>query len=171
MEPKPQFRNPGPAASQVQVQYQLSQQQTLPQISVTVPFVTVSQTPSSSDEPYIDASIAPVQPTPKKQPTRIVAIILTLLLAVAIFFIWQGPSLLNTSAVSSQQNSVSTSSSSGNSANSPGGSGDIQVYVTGAVKHPGVYTLPADARISNYCKPPVALCRTQTSSRSIWLRN
>ncbi|HLH60607.1 MAG TPA: ComEA family DNA-binding protein [Ktedonobacteraceae bacterium] len=142
MEPKTQFRNPGLAASQAQSLYQLSQQQTLPQVSITAP-----PTPMNSDEPHIDTSITPVQSMQKKKLSRIVAITLTLLLVMAIFFVWEDPSLLNTSTSSSQQNSVGIGSSAGANANSSTGSEDIQVYVTGAVKHPGVYILPGDARI------------------------
>ncbi len=140
MEPKPQFRNPGTGALQAQSHYQLAQQQTIPQ-----PIVIVPLSIDNASESHIDSPVA--RSTPKRKRSRIIAIILTLALAIAIFFIWLSPSLLTAAAGSSQQHSIGVSSSANTNSNSPTDSGNIQVYVTGAVKHPGVYTLPADARI------------------------
>jgi competence protein ComEA len=66
--------------------------------------------------------------------------------AVALFFTWHASSITTTPPGITQQN-INGTSSSANSSTSTTNSGDIQVYVTGAVKHPGVYTLPSDARI------------------------
>lgn len=135
MEPEPQFHNPGTGALQGQSQYQLSQQQTIPQ-----PIVTVPLAPASTNV------VPAANQTIKKKLSRIFAIILTLILAVAIFFIWHSPSATSTTPGITQQN-LNGPSSSANDSNSNSGSGDIQVYVVGAVKHPGVYKLPADARL------------------------
>ncbi len=48
----------------------------------------------------------------------------------------------------------------------------IQVYVTGAVVHPGVYALPAGSRIEQAIQEqPEALLRRQTCKRSTWLQS
>ncbi len=137
MEPEPQFHNPGTGALQGQSQYQLSQQQTLPQ-----PIITVPLTPASTNV------VPAATQTIKSKLSRIFAIILTLVLAGAIFFIWHSPSVTSTTQGITQQNLSGPSSSANDSnSNSTSGSGDIQVYVVGAIKYPGVYTLPADARL------------------------
>jgi competence protein ComEA len=137
MEPEPQFHNPGTGALQGQSQYQLSQQQTLPQ-----PIITVPLTPASTNV------VPAATQTIKSKLSRIFAVILTLVLAGVIFFIWHSPSVTSTTQGITQQNlSGPSSSANDSSSNSTSGSGDIQVYVVGAVKHPGVYTLPADARL------------------------
>ena len=137
MEPEPQFHNPGTGALQGQSRYQLSQQQTLPQ-----PIITVPLTPASTNV------VPAATQTIKSKLSRIFAIILTLVLVGVIFFIWHSPSVTSTTQGITQQNlSGPSSSANDSSSNSTSGSGDIQVYVVGAVKHPGVYTLPADARL------------------------
>lgn len=136
MEPKPQFSDPGTGALQGQSQYELSQQQTLPQPIVTVPVTPVSA--------KVDPTATP--PTIKRKLSRVFAIVLTLVVAVALFFTWHAPPATSTSPGITQQN-INAASSSDSNSTSTTNSGDIQVYVTGAVKHSGVYTLPADARI------------------------
>jgi competence protein ComEA len=135
MEPKPQLRYTDTGALQGQSQYQLSQQQTLPQ-----PIVTMPLTPVSTNV------VTPATPGTKRKLSRIFAIALTLVVAVALFFTWHASSITTTPPGITQQN-INGTSSSANSSTSTTNSGDIQVYVTGAVKHPGVYTLPSDARI------------------------
>ena len=78
---------------------------------------------------------------------RILAIVIALALVIIIFFIWNPPTPAPTAPGSSitQQNLGSSSTSTTNS--SPAGGGNIQAYIVGAVKHPGVYTLPAGARV------------------------
>src|ERR1700694_4287418 len=83
----------------------------------------------------------------RKRFTRIVASVLTLLLAGAIFVIWFVAPPASSSSLPaniSQQSFGSSSQSAGTS--TPTG-GALHVYVTGSVKHPGVYTLPAGARV------------------------
>ncbi len=94
MEPEPQFHSPGTGALQGQSQYQISQQQTVPQ-----PIVTVPLTPASTN----DVVPAATQ-TIKRKLSRIFAIFLTLVLAVAIFFIWHSPSATSTTPGITQQN-------------------------------------------------------------------
>ncbi|GHO91796.1 hypothetical protein KSF_018440 [Reticulibacter mediterranei] len=92
----------------------------------------------------------------KKLPvTRIFAVALVLALAIGLYFIWSptptaatvppvtqqnfGPSATTTGATSSN-----TDASTSNPATS---AGSIQVYIVGAVKRPGVYMLPTNARV------------------------
>jgi len=69
-------------------------------------------------------------------------------LNVALFFIWHPPTSTPSAPGITQQNFSGTSSNTASSTgDSTSTSGDIHVYVVGAVKHPGVYTLPAGARV------------------------
>ena len=84
----------------------------------------------------------------KKKLTRIVAIVVILALGIALYFIWHTPASTNSSPVITQQNFNGTSSNSSVNTNSPlTTNGNLHVYVVGAVKHQGVYTLPAGARV------------------------
>ncbi len=139
--PPPQqsaYQHSGPHA---QTTYQFPQQQMMPQATTTNPLNPLSST-------------TPV-PHPRRQFSykfmRIVAAIIVVGLAIALYFIWSSPTTTPASPNITQQN-ISTSSFTTNATNtttisSTDGSGNIQVYVVGAVKHPGVYTLPADARV------------------------
>ena len=96
--------------------------------------------------PPIDASSPSKESTFKRNFKRILPIVIALALVIIIYFVWNPPTptpLSNGSSVT-QQNFGNNSSSTTKSSTS---SGDIQVYVVGAVKHPGVYTLPAGARV------------------------
>lgn len=135
MEPKPQFRDADTGALQGQTQYDLSQQQTLPQPIVTAPPIPLSTNVTPSTTPGI-----------KRKLSQVFAIVLTLVVAVALFFTWHAPPTTATPPAITQQN-TNGAPSSDSSSTSTTNSGDIQVYVVGAIKHPGVYTLPADARI------------------------
>lgn len=78
----------------------------------------------------------------KKQIGRAFALLLVVALGIALYIVWQpapdpakqapGPSYLP----SSTARATDTAST-----------GMIQVYIVGAVKHPGIYVLPADARM------------------------
>ncbi len=139
--PPPQqsaYQHSGPHA---QATYQFPQQQMMPQATTTNPLNPVSST-------------TPV-PHPRRQFSykfmRIVAAVIVVGLAIALYLIWSSPTTTPASPNITQQN-ISTSSFTTNATNtttisSTDGSGNIQVYVVGAVKHPGVYTLPADARV------------------------
>ncbi len=133
MTPEPHIQ--GFTSQSASTQQQSSQQQTVPvSILNTVP------------EP--DTSALPSKLPLKRKFTRIIAIIITLALLVTLYLIWHTPASGSVPPVISQQNFSGTSTNSGGSTGSPTTtSGDIHVYVVGAVKHPGVYTLPAGARV------------------------
>lgn len=139
----------------------IARQQTTLQPSIAAPSIAASSAPPVAtlpDQPPT-LSIPPVatisdQPaasptvTKRQKLTRLVVVAITLALALALFFTWHGPPDA-ASANLTQQNlgaTASRTSSSATSASTDGG-GDIEVYVVGAVKHPGVYTLNADARV------------------------
>jgi competence protein ComEA len=120
---------------EAQAQQQPSQQQTAPEPVLSVPLEPDAAAPRSKN-------------SLKRKFTRIIAIIIILALGVTLYFIWHTPASTNPPPVITQQNFSGTSSnSSGSTANSQFTSGDIHVYVVGAVKHPGVYTLPPGARV------------------------
>lgn len=105
-----------------------------------------------------DPSLNPQSPHPtvlstKKRLARVFVLGLIVALAVAIYSIWNSSPTAPPSATdgtTTQNNSVtlpqSTSNTTGIFTSTPDG-GTITVYITGAVKYPGVYTLPAGARI------------------------
>jgi len=107
--------------------------------------------------PAVSAPLEPPEPgTPasrtklpfRRKLTRIIAIAVVLGLAVALFFIWHPPTSTPSAPGITQQNFSGTSSNTASSTgDSTSTSGDIHVYVVGAVKHPGVYTLPVGARV------------------------
>jgi competence protein ComEA len=86
----------------------------------------------------------------RKRLARVVAPAIVLLLLGGIAYVWFAPTASSSSSSpsSTTQQSFGNSPNAGASAgNSNSGSGDINVYVVGAVKHPGVYDLPAGARV------------------------
>ena len=107
--------------------------QTLPPLPPILPTLELD---SSQALPAIS------EPSRKKKLTRIIAAVLTLALAGVIAYIWFSPSAATTSTSSLGQQNFNTQSANG----TPTG-GVIHVYVVGAVKNPGVYTLPQGARV------------------------
>jgi competence protein ComEA len=135
MTQTPQFNSFTTQPFEAQAHHQPSQEQTIPQTDLDE--IPESNTPVSD-------SRFPL----KRKFTRIVAIIIILALGITLYFIWRTPESSNPAPVITQQNFGGTSSNSSSSTgNSLSTNGDIHVYVVGAVKYPGVYTLPAGARV------------------------
>lgn len=118
----------------------------------TQPFPIISPDATPVPESLIEAQPSPliqlhrIHRPSKKGLTRIVASLLTLLLAAAVFVIWFGTPATSSSSPSSSI----TQQSFGPSSQTPGtgtSAGPLHVYIIGSVKHPGVYTLPAGARV------------------------
>lgn len=135
-----------PANPQTYTQYQLSQQQTMPQSAIN-PHLAASDL--LSPDPDISST-----PSRKKRLLVRTGIFLFVPLLVGVFVvIWYTAPSATVSGNASQQNFSSSSSTNFSSStatstsSASGASGDIQVYIVGAVKHPGVYTLPSDARV------------------------
>ncbi|MHB8597902.1 MAG: helix-hairpin-helix domain-containing protein [Ktedonobacteraceae bacterium] len=125
-------------------QNHISQQQTIPQ-----PVVTPLTPPPGLLSP--DTSV-----TASRRKRMLVkpGVFLFVPLLVGVFVvIWYTAPPTTISGNNSTQNFSSSSSSTSTSFSSTpatsygSSSGDIQVYIVGAVKHPGVYTLSSDARI------------------------
>ena len=91
------------------------------------------------------APFVPSAPSKKKRIPRIIAVFLVLGLAGAIYVIWHSGTPTTTTS-SSSSSSISQQNFSASSATTPTSDG-IRVYVVGAVKNPGIYTLPPGARV------------------------
>ena len=97
-----------------------------------------------------DQVIASATHAKKNYIWRIVAATIVLALALALYFIWHPAS---SAPVVTQQNfgvtapKVSVSKSATPTKITANSIGDIQVYIIGAIQHPGIYTLPANARV------------------------
>lgn len=155
-------------------QQQFAQQQTVQQAVITPkPFVESPLTPVPTMEispmpvPEIFAeenapgAVPPRTSSSRKKFVRIAVIVLSILLAGTLYLIWHSSAQSSTLPGITQQSYGSTDTIS-ISSTTPGihgtvisitpigsttSSGNIEVYVAGAVKHPGVYTLPTGARI------------------------
>ena len=124
-----------------------SQQQTMPTPAVYFPPPSSPLTPSSPLPPPLlptEDLLLPVKPDLERRLKRIIPIIIALALLVAIVVIWFSPFY---ATASSPGASVTQQAGNSTSVASTGSSGNIRVYIVGAVKHPGVYTLAADARV------------------------
>ncbi|GCE17586.1 helix-hairpin-helix domain-containing protein [Dictyobacter kobayashii] len=123
--------------------YDVSQQQTQP---YTVPDESAASTSAELDLAQIPQ---PVDTIMKKQYlSRILAVVLVVALAGSIFWLWQPSSASSqqiavTSTPGATTSSTQDTVASGNADNN----GNIQVYIAGAVQHPGVYTLENQARV------------------------
>lgn len=150
------------------------QQRTLPQPVIPAPpgrkqTATQFKQPTHTQPNIISPTIPPVPDTPglsssppapnpivlstKKRLARVFILGLIVALIVAIYAIWNSSPATPTSTsdgTAIQNNNVAlpqgTSNTTAFLTSTPDG-GTITVYITGAVKHPGVYTLPAGARI------------------------
>ena len=126
--------------SQGHADQHISQQQTLPHIAANSPQAPLP-IPVSPADPTL-----PSQPSITRRLRVIIPIAIVLLLLLGIYFVW------NTSTPSSPLATNSSGITQQNFGNSPAAttssnSGNIQVYIVGAVLHPGVYTLAAGARV------------------------
>jgi len=91
--------------------------------------------------------------TKKTRILRIAAGAFVLVVALALYFIWRPAPSISSSSLVTQQNfsgtapKVSSKNNGTTTATTTSSGGDIQAYIVGAVQHPGVYTLPANARV------------------------
>jgi len=138
---------PGTTNSPVHAEYHISQQQTQQHPAMIA---------SPSPIPIMPAEPAGPMPPPVssiKQRLKIfVPLVLILALMIIIYFIWNAsttptsPSPISGSTPQNFGNNPA-SKASNTSATPSSDNGNIQVYIVGAVKKPGVYTLPAGARV------------------------
>src|SRR5713226_1702781 len=139
MQPKSEFHNITPSPLSLPISKEVTQ---------PLPVVTPDITPLAGEQPSpLVPDLDPLKTPSKKQRTRIVASVITLLLAGAIFVIWfVGPPASSPSTPLSISK-PSLGSSGQNTGTSTSSGGELHVYVTGSIKHPGVYILPAGARV------------------------
>jgi competence protein ComEA len=126
-------------------QEQVWQQQTMPDSAIP----TAPNQSSPNNFSFPDEQETPLSAEAKKKARlRLVAVAIALALALALYFVWHAsPSPTSPPATAQQNFGSSSSRQSSNGGTSTNTSGEIQVYIVGAVKHPGVYSLPADARV------------------------
>lgn len=85
--------------------------------------------------------------TKKAGKLRLLIILAVIGLGCAIYFIWYLPSNSSSPAPLPSPASYTNKGNGNSSTTNTAPSSTIEVYVTGAVQHPGVYTLSSDARI------------------------
>ena len=144
----------------------LAHQQTMPYQAITdaLPEPVETSSPFSLSDTYQSQAMPeipeipepikfpPTQSTKKPPVLRVVAVVLMSILVLSIYIIWHGSSPSTTTPVSTTQQQFNlaptTSTLNTEATASPAtASGKIQVYIVGAVKKPGVYTLETNARV------------------------
>jgi competence protein ComEA len=128
-----------------------TQQNHRPQLAPPNLFLVGEQeAPFNADMLALTEQITQQLPTVnKKHNVSLRAVVLIALVLVgALFFIWR-PAATPTPAPTITQQSFSSTASTGNIVKntSSGASGQIQVYIVGAVKNPGIYRMAAGARV------------------------
>jgi len=114
---------------------------------------TISHPAISSASPLPDSVAKKSKPGKKRTIQRVIVAAIGLALIILIYIIWNpaAPTSTASGPAITQQNfsgaPTSASSNTSSTSSSSTGDGNIQVYITGAVKKPGVYTLPSDARV------------------------
>jgi competence protein ComEA len=137
---------PNTSHSQAQVDYHISQQQTMQHPAANSP-------PPIPIMPLDTAITPPSGPSIKQRLKTIIPIVIVLVLALTIYFVWNASttstSLSSTAGITQQNFGSNPPPTSSNKAGTPSATdnGNLQVYIVGAVKNPGVYTLPAGARV------------------------
>jgi competence protein ComEA len=139
------------------IRQHIAQQETTPYQAITLPTVPepVELSPIAPSTPLgggVEEALNETLPVAaKKLPiTRIIALALVGILGLSIYFIWHPTSPAATGIT--QQQFVSTApalkvQATTDTTPTTAINGKIQVYIVGAVKHPGVYTLDASARL------------------------
>lgn len=123
----------------------LAQQQTTPMPGIRIPETPplAMETPEQPVVPAITISTR----LKRVNITHIAAFAMLLMLALVLYFIWHPDSSADSSTPITQQdfgNLSTQTSSTGRPSTSTGTT--IQVYIAGAVQHPGVYTMDVNAR-------------------------
>ena len=139
------FHSPQQNHSLELLRYYLSQQETMPYPTTTLPAA------SSPSTVVVEQATPDSAQTKKPQIKRNIVIVTVLALACALYFIWRpssAPAAVSPS-ITPQNSTPGKTSTTANTAtgSSSGASGTIQVYIVGAVQNPGVYTLNANARV------------------------
>jgi competence protein ComEA len=113
----------------------------------------IPEIPEQAMPEILEQTLPPAHLAKRPRSWRIVALVLVCILAVGIYSIWYAasPSAPTTVVSTTQQHFSATPTAAPlqtvSSASPISTNGKIQVYILGAVKKPGVYTLEANARI------------------------
>lgn len=119
---------------------------------------------AEADTPVLSGTLFPANDPPirshkKKQILRGTALLLSTLLILAIYLTWHAATPTSASPTITQSAYTGLSSipgtqlvSSPTTTTASNDNNTIQVYIVGAVKHPGVYTLPINARVYQLIK-------------------
>lgn len=120
---------------------------------------TISHSAITSTSALTNDAPKPNSPGKRRTMQGVIFTAIALTLIILIYIVWNPPTPTPTASGSSitQQNFSSSSTSTNTNtstsfSSSSTSDGDIQVYITGAVKKPGVYTLPTDARVYQLLK-------------------
>jgi len=146
------FPSPSPHERHGLISRYLAQRQTTPHPIIPTPLppiesLVIPDTPTLVD-PVLKS--APATPPPKKRFTTLHFVMALLLaLAIGLYFLWRPtPTATTTPSITQQSFGPSTGTSSTDTTNhNQTSNGGIQVYIVGAVKHPGVYILATNARV------------------------
>lgn len=140
---------PGTTNLQARVDYYISQQQTQQHPVAIAPPSPIPIMPAEPAEP-----ISPPVSSIKQRLKIFIPVVLILALALIIYFVWNASttptstSLSPISGITPQNFGNNPTSAGSNTGATPSSdNGNIQVYIVGAIKNPGVYTLPAGARV------------------------
>ncbi len=126
---------------------------TLSEPAITSSPLSLSDTHQSQALPELsEQTMLPAQPTKKQRILRVVAAVLVGILAVSMYLIWHASSPSTTTPVSTTQQHFTLAPTTSTlkaeaTVSSVAPTGKIQVYIVGAVKKPGVYTLETNARV------------------------
>ncbi|MBE3560864.1 MAG: ComEA family DNA-binding protein [Ktedonobacteraceae bacterium] len=148
-----------PSNNQDWLREQFAQQKTIPNLEAVLPLseaeLQVQDAEIAVEKEKSGALVVPETGGGRRSLLPAITALLILVLAATLYFIWYTPFSASDSQVVSRQNLAPGSAGitasvvlQDNAQATPDTTtGDIQVYIVGAVKHPGVYRLPADARV------------------------
>lgn len=133
-------------ASQDILKQQIAQQQTNPYPSILATPHAILTTPITTVD---DQELMTTNESKKKIGIRIAGTIVVGAIALILYFVWQPTAPAPQAAVTTQYTTGAAMTSKPPVPTDTAGStgGDIQVYIIGAVQHPGVYTLASNARV------------------------
>jgi competence protein ComEA len=128
----------------------IAQQQTLPQPAILPPPLSPIPPIGGMPTPQSPIPVAPVPsvPTKKKLIMRMIAVSLVIGLVGAIYIVWYTPTTTTTTTTTTTSSSTNVSQQNfATTAATVSTTDGIRVYVVGAVKNPGIYTLAQGARV------------------------
>ncbi|GCE49002.1 comEA protein [Thermosporothrix hazakensis] len=119
--------------------------------------ISASTSIDDEDKPIHDIDEIEAEPEPSKSPkpqygTLIVALVLSSLLGVALYFAWTAPLPSSTHQVVVTPSVKATMPARSEEPDPPKTTAKIEAYIIGAVQHPGIYSLDAGSRVYHLLK-------------------